>query len=350
MSFQKNKKRGYTVEVACHILKCNRQWLYTTRTKALKDGYACPFGSVEERSVLILDADRIDALAAVDYCRRFANRRNQAYYINAILDGGLASVVQPSPTGKGLSRNDSVSQAWSDPKNDVDPPPVTQATMEATQDYANDAFSAAEDVKKRLDELELLIRAKEEDIATGVAEHPDLPQLKADWKALDRRHERYLAHAWAANEDAENVREQLEKSRPPVPPYIAKDSYVRALMQKHQSAGDSDVDPGDRWWDDEPAADVSPEQKAAIQAVNDEMSQPAHYKVCKRVPSEMSTITIRIAAKILHCSEHYLRCRLKTHPNVYPPFFVPPGTRRILFKRNEFDAWFDAQQQLKGAA
>ncbi|MEK9813050.1 MAG: hypothetical protein VW440_08460, partial [Bordetella sp.] len=240
-----------------------------------------------------------------------------------------------------------------DGKPDVDSPSVTEAEMKATQHYANDAFSAAENIKKSLDELELLIRAKQEDIDNGRAQHPDLPQLEAEWKAINRRHERYLARAWAANEDAENVREQLEKSRPPVPPYLAKDSYVRALMQKHQPAEQVSNNDGGNWWDDDSDAQpsvVSPEQRAAIAAVNDELSEPGNYKVCKRVPSEMSTITIRIAAKILHCTEHYLRCRLKSHPHLYPPFFVPPGTRRILFKRHEFDAWFDAQQQLKGAA
>jgi len=338
MANLKTAKRGYTVEVAVSKLGCSPQWIYSTRAKALQDGLPCPFRAEMQRGVLMLDADRVDGLEAVDYCKRFLHKRNQAYHIDAVLDDGLAGAVKPSPSGKGKGRADKVLRSLFGNKPDVDPP-VSEQEVERAEDYAHEAFGAAEEVAKRLSDLELLIREKEDDIANGRDGHPDLHRLRAEAKALDRRHDRYLAHAWAANEDAENMREQHEESQHRIPAFLAKDSYVAALLEKHQS-GDAPEAP----------TDVSREQKAAIAAVNDELSEPEKYKVCKRVPSDMSTITIRIAAKILHCTEHYLRCRLKSHPHLYPPFFVPPGTRRILFKRHEFDAWFDAQQQLKGAA
>lgn len=353
MSNLKTAKRGYTVEVAVSKLGCSPQWIYSTRAKALQDGLPCPFRAEMQRGVLMLDADRVDGLEAVDYCKRFLHKRNQAYHIDAVLDDSLASAVKPSPSGKGKGRVDTVLRSLFGRQPEVESPSVTEAEVETTQNYANDAFGAAERLKDRLDELELTIRGLQDNAGNSFNEHPKLPQLEAEWKALDRRYKRLLAHAWAANEDAENVRQQLEKSRPPVPPYLAKDSYVRALMQKHQPAEQVSNTDGGNWWDDDADSEpsvVSPEQRAAIAAVNDELSEPGNYKVCKRVPSDMSTITIRIAAKILHCTEHYLRCRLKSHPHLYPTFFVPPGTRRILFKRHEFDAWFDAQQQLKGAA
>ena len=236
MTFLNRKRQGYTVDVACRVLECTRQWLYSTRSKALKDGHPCPFGSVEERGVLILDAGRIDALASAKYCQRFVHKRNQNYHINAVIDGEIAHLVEPGytrriPSGVDLSEATTAQGALL---------LAAKADSERAKEEIGRIDSAIDVLQKRLGDFDLPSMTREQLIRKG-------QELAKERKRLEHR-------LWSHDEDVANLEEvvQAQRGDPSLPQYMRDDPYVKALVAKH----DDGATPQDNrlmreWWDED---------------------------------------------------------------------------------------------------